>query len=273
MELTAPWQKGKPFSYEAGYSSSHHSRATDPQPDTRNPHVYSLESHPLHTVNQHALPTKDNSTFMPTADIVQLIVGEARADVQTKTWAAHKSVLTRIPYFQRCLQHSFREQQEGEIHLPEDNPEVIRHILHYVYSREVIHLTWDPRVSHREAEERDRLYLTVEVYITADKFGMEDLQNEIVDAFIRYHRYRSVCPPSMFMLQDLPKCKLRHFLLRKFAYGVLSQSFRDMVKNDSACSTTGMDGITGEDFHDIMRCISLQAAKGLSDPGRDAKCK
>ena len=210
---------------------------------------------------------------MPTADIVQLIVGEARSDVETKTWAAHKSVLTRIPYFQRCLQHDFRERQSGEVRLPEDSPEVIRHILHYVYSREVIQLTWDCKVSHREAEERDRLYIVVEVYITADKFGMEDLQNAIVDAFIRYHKYRFVCSPTIVMLHDLPKCKLRHFLLRKFAYGVLSQSFRDMVKNDSACSAAGMDGIRGEDFHDIMRCVSLQAARGLSDPGKDERCR
>lgn len=272
-ELAVSWQEGNRLLYEAGYFSA----TRTGQRILSLIRISSTSMHGAHTYStsprQHALSAMDNSTFMPTADIVQLIVGEARADVQTKTWAAHKSVLCRIPYFQRCLQHSFREQQEREIHLPEDSPEVIRHILHYVYSRGMIGLTWNDKVSNREAEERDRLYLIVEVYITADKFSMEGLQNDIVDSFIQYHRHRFVCPPSILMLHDLPKCHLRHFLLRKFAYGVLSQSFKDMVKNDSACSATGMDGITGEDFHDIMRCISLQATNGLNDPGRGARCR
>lgn len=135
-----------------------------------------------------------DNAFMPTADIIQIVVGEKRQDVETQTWAAHKAVLDRIPYFQLCLSNDFQERQNSTVHLPEDHPEVIRYILHYVYSQAIIQLSWNDKAEEREAEERERLYLAVEIYIAADKFGMEDLKNHIVDAFIRYHRYRFVCP-------------------------------------------------------------------------------
>ena len=59
------------------------------------------------------------------------------------------------------------------------------------------------------------------------------------------------------MLADLPKCKLLHFLLRELAYSVWSHSFKEMVKNDSACSATAIDGTMSDDFHALVRCVSL----------------
>lgn len=69
---------------------------------------------------------------MPTTEIIQLVVGESRQDLETKTWAAHKAILNRIPYFQRCLAHNFQEKESSTVHLPEDHPEAIRYILQYV---------------------------------------------------------------------------------------------------------------------------------------------
>lgn len=54
------------------------------------------------------------------------------------------------------------------------------------------------------------------------------------------------------MLRDLSTCKLRGFLLQKFAFSVTSQPWEEMVKRDSACAGPEMDNISGDDFQAMV---------------------
>jgi BTB/POZ domain len=213
------------------------------------------------------MPQKD---FLPGTEVIQIIVGEQEDGIAT-TWTAHKSVLIQFPYFEKYLRDGFSESEANCIKLPEEDAEVIRHILEYAYRTQVMEFKYDKDASIRSQEERDQLYMATQIYVTADKFCMEGLKNLIVDRFVAYHKMRFFYPPTIPMLRSIPGCKLREFLMRKLAKTVTTRGWQYMLERDSACKEC--DEFNGQEFQDMMLTISNLIRGNARDPADLPACE
>ena len=90
--------------------------------------------------------------------------------------SAHKSVLTKIDYFAKCLSDDrFVEGRSGKIELPEDNVDAWGDILHYLYIDKLESRSWDDTAA---AAFQERCIAT---WILADKYCIEELCNASID--------------------------------------------------------------------------------------------
>jgi hypothetical protein len=104
---------------------------------------------------------------------VKVLVGKER-----QPYHFHKTLLaSRCPYFAKCLNPSFPEGLSDEVVLEDETCEAFDHFFHWIYLRKLATETKIPFGA---------------VYILADKFCMEALQNAIVNAAIEYCEKNSV---------------------------------------------------------------------------------
>lgn len=61
-----------------------------------------------------------------------------------------------------------REQNEKVINLPEDDPEIFSIMVEWLYTKSI-------------SRDSDELNYTTDAYVAADKYGMQDLQNALMD--------------------------------------------------------------------------------------------
>ena len=119
-------------------------------------------------------------------DIIDIIVGNA------DPMRVQKHFLCQVPFFAKCLQPGFTEHEERTIRLPEDDPEEVEQLLkHAVSGGEALkkELVQDIQTSYFD---RRRDIFAVKLYILANKFGYEDMQNSVVDALRQ--SYNEVIP-------------------------------------------------------------------------------
>lgn len=116
----------------------------------------------------HLGPQSTDLRSMYASEIVKLYIGPCRQLLN-----AHKSVLTKIEYFAKCLSDDrFVEGKSNQIELPEDRSDVWEEILHYLYA------------GHLKA--RSVWYTPgdyyLETWVLADKYCIEELCNAITAA-------------------------------------------------------------------------------------------
>jgi hypothetical protein len=99
--------------------------------------------------------------------MVKVLVGMER-----QPYHFHRTLLaSRCPYFAKCLNPSFPEGLSNEVVLEDETCEVFDHFFNWIYFQKLATETKIPFGA---------------VYILADKFCMEALQNAIVNAAIEY---------------------------------------------------------------------------------------
>ncbi|KAJ9497384.1 hypothetical protein LTR99_008840 [Exophiala xenobiotica] len=109
----------------------------------------------------HPMPTPATKRFA-LSKIVFVCVGE-----QKLRYALHESILvSECPFFEKCLSSDMKEAQDGEIHLPEDNPSAFDVLVQWMYTKHIA--------------QNDATNLAL-AYNLADKLCMPALQNIIID--------------------------------------------------------------------------------------------
>ncbi|ETI29477.1 hypothetical protein G647_01930 [Cladophialophora carrionii CBS 160.54] len=112
-----------------------------------------------------------------TSVIVTVHVGPKR-----KCFYLHRTLICeRSPFMEKCLsKNRFSEGDKNELYLPEDDPKAFAIVVDWIYRGKLPSLV--PGVGGV-----DVLDMT-SAYCMADKFGMEELQNGIIDAVRASHR-------------------------------------------------------------------------------------
>ncbi|KAL8803994.1 MAG: hypothetical protein Q9200_006000 [Gallowayella weberi] len=104
--------------------------------------------------------------------IFTLIVGP-----EEKQFTAHASFLAQSPVFDRMCHGHFEESHTLQIRLPEDDPIVIKAIIQYLYSGS-FHDFGTEEACGNTADAANEL---AEIYIVAEKYGLEDLKTLILE--------------------------------------------------------------------------------------------
>ena len=144
----------------------------------------------------HILLAANNEYSGFESKIFTITVG---AEPQQRVFTAHQAYLSQSPMFERMCQANFRESQSLQISLPDDDPQVIGAIIHYMYcgnlweleceemqGAEIRNETDDEESGHDkspEAVDEDAAVVGVlaDLYITAERLQMKDLQFLIVE--------------------------------------------------------------------------------------------
>lgn len=119
----------------------------------------------------------------PWAEVIQVSVGK-----EPEVFLVHKHVLDKISFFKACLQAKMEEGVSGVVKIPEDCPATFRLLVHYGYTG-MLHPNLNLLETARKAAidpvykapAYEKLDALIKLYITAKKFGWEQLQNRVID--------------------------------------------------------------------------------------------
>ena len=115
-----------------------------------------------------------------TSEIVTVLVGPKR-----KRFYLHRDLICqRSPFMEKCLsKNRFREGEKNELYLPEDDPKAFAIVVDWIYRGKLPGMTAGMR-------NLDVIDMS-SAYCMADKFGMEELQNGIMDYIRTSYRVNS----------------------------------------------------------------------------------
>lgn len=106
--------------------------------------------------------------------------------------------------------------------LPEEEPEVFEKILEYLYRGGIEAKVFagfkdaDPKYWRRETQ---HTLLLGKVWVAADKYCMEECQNQVMEYFLQYRKWLWISP---LLISEMSKRGLRQCLLRKLAINDLA---------------------------------------------------
>lgn len=184
---------------------------------------------------------------------MKIFVGKNR-----KLYNIHKTLLTsHCPFFAKCLNPSFPEGRSNEIGLEDENIETFDHFFQWIYSQEV---------------RTDTNFRFGAFYVLADKFCMEALKNNIVDALITYCKkhpvpFEEVDPLMNHNLSNSPFIKA---MLKQVTSELVTRHQGRYSKDDGRLRTLGSlfadTKVMREFLGSLDRSISLQERAGNGDP-------
>lgn len=172
------------------------------------------------------------------SEAVFLIVGPEEVVI-----TAHRAMLCKIEFFQKCFRGTFKKSEGKQIRLPEDEPNVIIAMLEYMYFGTL------PRATQL-SKFHEGMNLA-KLYAAAVKYCMEDLQNDLADRFRQFALDVGIQPqliPDLFSI--LPAgSRLGELLPHLIAYNIRQRgwvlacgdhSWKSLVANqtDMACEIT-----------------------------------
>ncbi|EXJ85171.1 hypothetical protein A1O3_05846 [Capronia epimyces CBS 606.96] len=170
----------------------------------------------------------DNFT---TSEIVTVHVGPKR-----KRFFLHRELICeRSPFMEKCLQKGrFDEGYKNELYLPEDDPKAFAVIVDWIY-RNRLPLRTDPSY--------DLVGMSA-AYCMADKFGMEELQNSIMDSIRGSFSRRETepCKTPNFTALALThmtgphKSPLKRFYVEHLVHHMMKHPkwYHDLKRNENA---------------------------------------
>lgn len=132
-----------------------------------------------------------------------------------QAYKLHKELLIhKSPFFKACLAAPMKEQHENEVVLPEDSCKGFDFIVDWMYQKKV-----------RRMQELDDVESTMGGYVQADKYGLPDLQNQLIDALAFYWELHRIHPSAvLFVSQRVEETNpLFRLVIHQFAYDVRSE--------------------------------------------------
>ena len=94
-----------------------------------------------------------------------------------KPFTVHNSFLIKVSWFDTCLRQPMEEGLSNVIKLPEDNPKVIEDFLGFLYLGRPVVEKYSPTLSG--------CYSLLNLYRLADRFDYEEVQNAVMDQFVK----------------------------------------------------------------------------------------
>lgn len=107
-----------------------------------------------------------SSSFTAGSEVIAVIVGKGDAQIKH---LVHENILRKCQFFDKCLSAGMKESQEKIITLPEDEPGAIDVVVTWLYC-ETLPANIDSTVG-----------ASVSYYNTADKYGLPEQQNALLD--------------------------------------------------------------------------------------------
>lgn len=158
----------------------------------------------------------------------------------------------------------FKEGNTNEIHLPEDDPKVFNIILHVLYHDELARLLRP--ISGDGCDAYLLFNLLLDVYIAADKYCFEQLQNRVVTFFAE------MCKTTIFratLISRLTKAglvdsRLRALLLQNKAYELAWEGYAACCDYDKTLADVFQGG--GVDSVHILEASLVLAQADGEDP-------
>lgn len=132
------------------------------------------------------------------SDIVNIQAGP-----ESQVLSAHKDILMKVDFFAACLaQDAFRESHTNSIHLPEDDYYTITQVIQFLYAGRLdlldtvafYKLPRDGGIASADGAEtaRDVLQRYCQLYMTADKYCIEELFNVVSDWLVDVSKKRYI---------------------------------------------------------------------------------
>ncbi len=157
--------------------------------------------------------------------MVKVLVGNER-----KVYNFHKTLLiSSCPFFAKCLNPSFPEGLDNEVVLEGESTETFNCLFGWIYLQRI---------------DTDRQIPFGAVYVLADKFCMERLKNEVVDAAIKY------CDTN-----PVPLAELTQLVSHDLSNSPLGRAFREQLAFDIAenyCSDYAEDEKNLRSFSNLL---------------------
>ncbi|KEF53725.1 uncharacterized protein A1O9_10126 [Exophiala aquamarina CBS 119918] len=166
--------------------------------------------------NPHAKPTEDvdqpnEPSISPllTRNTVKVLVGKRKIEYDIQ-----RDLLTNSsPFFKACLTNGMKEKEENVIELSEDSSDGFSLLVEWIEYDRV-----SPVVGDKDT------VLAMDAYVLADKYGMFNLQNGLIDR-IQSYWFQARMPASHFMwiLQNnvVEHCPLYKLGLDHFLWGMM----------------------------------------------------
>lgn len=206
--------------------------------------------------------------------LVKLFVGPDETLI-----TAHLKVLERSDFFCRALREQrFQEGIDMKVNMPEEDPRVLSYIVDWLYggwfSHDIDKLCENFQIydcsDKSELEEAIRDH--IDAYILADKLGIDQLINDIVDAM---HNNITKLPIKwahiqQFIAGGMPDCPLKNLLIRALARKIRTQNWtvnRELEASLKKELTNDVEGAGVE----LLRIVMLDGAD--TDITQESSCK
>ena len=191
-----------------------------------------------------------------------------------KKFYLHRELICeRSPFMEKCFKKNrFGEGDKNELHLPEDDVKAFSIIVDWIYRN---------RLPSRNDPQYDLSDMSA-AYCMADKFGMEELVNDVMDS-IRSNVARhegDPCKRALFSAMALTqltgpaKSPLKRFYVEHLVFQMMKnpKSFHDLKRNEPA--RTGVEELfkLPELGFYIMKKTWQFQIEGWSDPAKWDKC-
>ncbi|KAI4122341.1 MAG: hypothetical protein LQ347_006536, partial [Umbilicaria vellea] len=193
---------------------------------------------------------------------VDIYVGNKR-----KHFAVQKKlVCSRSTYFDKAFNGAFKEGHEGAIYLPDDSPDTVEAFIAWLYRGT---LQQGPLDSNTQAEKAVIHY--VQLYLFAEKYGIESLQNQSTDGLLDALSTSTVffnAPGAQCAYDQSPAhSPFRRLVARCVAY--------EIARHDSPVDDNLIDeycSLEGDFMVDLITLFRNVNHSGVTNPLAQSKC-
>lgn len=197
-------------------------------------------------------------------EVITLLVGRDPGKKDSK-FIVHKEILCAAsPFFEAACKLEWQRVEKDIIRLPEDDPEVIKAFIHWIYFNGDIQLPLESRDRRNPIDRPEGLL--VKLYILGDKYQMPRLRNQAVDALDRYHEANLV-GFSLKVLDYASKNAAKHSALRTFL-AVTAIATWDWDQFDEL-----NEKLYPEFIHDVAIHLMRSRDEGLPSRVRESFCE
>lgn len=123
---------------------------------------------------------REDAEVSPWGNSSQLLVGHSE-----QKFVVHNHVLRKAPFFRACLDVEMRENAEGVIKLPADQPGAVEQLVYWLYHDR---LEWNiialmAKEDHHNLSQdfKDKYKTVFDLYYLSDKLMCEKLHNVVID--------------------------------------------------------------------------------------------
>jgi hypothetical protein len=159
--------------------------------------------------------------------MISIYVGE---DDDTQIFAVHEHILcAKIPYFKERIAIKPNEGRIGFTKFPNYSPQAFDLLLSWVYDGHLRKLT---TVTDEEDGTTSASWHTVELHRLAQKVGLPELMDTVMDAHRRFDRENNVLPDLGFVENGYeitsPSSPFRRYLAHTCAYRIFAEGDKTM---------------------------------------------
>jgi hypothetical protein len=147
----------------------------------------SLKILPIHLAQHFILNLRSNTNTKSSSleEVITLVVGEGEGQAKL---IVHKDVLcSASPFFQAACKPEWMTAEDKVITLPEDDPEAVKALIHWMYHDEICADEKKTNVNDANTEEeamRGAWGVFVKLFVLGQKYQIPPLQNDAIDAIL-----------------------------------------------------------------------------------------